>query len=1743
MKRMITLCCACFCEQPENHLPDSVLAFFEASANRLNYLETLILVHEDDTTSNRLPCSGLCNDVQNELDSSSDEDPTKLNKRIISEIEEEICHSHEDNDPHDDYETNCDSHKKCEMQLLVEWRELEERLRKEDEQRLAEKKAEKEHHLTSFREEMDMRQCRREEFEMELRGIEQISLFGQFKAVEGEDQLSESLQDEMVKQQEIIKRLEEQIQEERQVFEEAQQEQRRKTEERRCRAATKLQAAFRGRLVRRWTKNELNKKREEEKRNQEKIKEIERRKEAEERMMREWEESKKRASEVERQKREEAERRRAEYERAKEQERHRLERECSLEMQRVDQENKKRMEERKIEEVQDEVKKGTKGSEAKIIEEAKIIKGEEEKGTVTEEEKLEEKKRKVEEAEMVDKGKIMDVKQNVIKKEIIRESEKTKRDRGKSKRLEEQKIEDKIVNEEVCIGKEMEDPQIENERKREEKEKRKRIETKIMERMEHEVVQEKKRKEEAMKTENERTTQEEEEKQKWIEAKLIEDGKRRLEEEKNNIEINENKEENANGIRYERKIVKEPKIKVEADECKRKEEGNAKRIEDEEERKNEEKRSRTQVKRTKEENKNINIKEIKYKEESKNAKDERKMEVENQKMIKGKELQNEKREPDVEMKKNEYQEVIPGDKESNINNLKITNINNRQTKEEKKTVAKTATSLTMEDAKGLDDLKGNPKTKRDNKESVRNSELMEKKDRNLDHVPQQHLSQPNILNRSLFSNNGQADQLDPCRTSQFTITNTNNDNVTVEEGNETDRLQGDAVDLMETHENSDLSVQGLSSASLPDSTEGKRLAWMMNCTPWSKLSIQNKRKRPCDLPKKRGYRRASVLNLPPLPIEAVLRSGPWTALKQVTSVTLEDLPGCSLSTLSDCTRLQSLILRRCGLQALEGLNQCYELRHIDVQENSIMYVDCGGLTRLEVLLLGGNQLTSIHGLEGAVNLSVLQLSHNNISRISGLGSLQKLHRLSVDHNQLISTKGLKDVFTLLDLDCSYNHLSLVEGLENCALLHTLNLRGNNLTELPVLNNHVLLRELYVDDNSISSLKGLDSCWLPLQHSLSVAQNSITHLPPLADLLSLRTLDISYNCLSELRNICMSLSGCTLLQDLNLTDNPLQLEHNWRSSVLAANLNLMKLNGEQTGVSGLLSEGSTQIWSFQALCQRHQDQLDSVLQRHSLEISSTPSSLKAQLLLGNHIAELFHLAEEQRYAHEYGDSCVSGTTTTELTAPSCLHDSSESESPQEQSSQAKTRQPEENKTQSWQESRLPGFGQKCQPECAGDPCIGCASNLINPAQNIRGIQANEDKDEKMIIQAPRMHLKTMAATVIQRCWRDHRQKRRMSPSRPRAKPPGRMGPQTAQRSSKTRPQSLNRVQAATVIQAVWRGYALRSRLARALLLARVSEGDEAFEEVDMDEFIFNEEAIESDWMTPDALSSSVVPCSVHLLQPKPPLTAVYNGVTEQLWKPRQAWTDNDGTMMVSEKSLSPDANTSMQSSASPLGLCNLSERSEKILEEWGFSSDSTALLMLKRAQKMKARKQQHQRKLLDPDVRLALFRHHSNRPVAVEPPRKSQPECRSEIKAGRGKVHAQNTLTEQPDETQMQHRTYQWLQSQAAQTKRNSESDHFLPEIDPDILNGGRVQLVACAGYTERSHSAARSWVDGFSSPHDRQAHSRSHSAGHAKKEVPSPQRVTLAPARKERISFRNNPVQLSGGWGGGKKRVQVNKIK
>ncbi|XP_064199070.1 leucine-rich repeat and IQ domain-containing protein 1 [Anguilla rostrata] len=938
---------------------------------------------------------------------------------------------------------------------------------------------------------------------------------------------------------------------------------------------------------------------------------------------------------------------------------------------------------------------------------------------------------------------------------------------------------------------------------------------------------------------------------------------------------------------------------------------------------------------------------------------------------------------------------------------------------------------------------------------------------------------------------------------------------------------------------------------LPDGAERKRLEWMKDCVPWTKLSLLNKRKQ---APRAKTARRGSVKALPPLSIDTILQSAAWSSLKQVTTVTLEDLPGCSLSTLSECTKLQALSLRRCGLLALEGLSACRGLRHIDLQENEIKFVNCKDLSKLQVLLLSRNQLTSIHGLEDAVNLDVLELSHNRISRLGGLESQKRLQRLLIDHNQLISTRGLSELYTLLYLDCGYNHLTSMGDIENCALLSTLKLQGNNLTEPPSLKNHILMKELYLDDNIVSSLDSLSVCWLPLLQLISASKNSITHLPPLSDCVSLERLDISHNCLSELENVRHSLKGCSQLQEINLSGNPFQQESNWRSALLQTVPGLRRVNGEWISSTAPPSgrADTPPPGSFLGFCRAQLQQLERVQRRHEAQLSA-PSPLDVPTIISQHCQELLLLAEEQRYAHEFGDLTVtdraepvsSGRRLDLRALPASAAEASEQNA---------------------------AGGASCSREAEGSG--GTPSSVPEPSAGTSGEDAGSQrghvtsdrctdplqkhaKDKPSKKPSRKFDLKNMAAVVIQSFWRGHRC-RRAAVLHAAARVVRGDGVAAERVSEEARP---DQCRAATVIQAAWKGYVLRKRLASALAAVRVAEADEEFAEVDMDEFSFDEAALDRDWITLDSERSppKTLPSRDRAAWPKPPVYQYTQRTSSSAlpWQPRQAWPggESERAALSGRRSVSPEIIELTHRTKSPLACVfgPPKEKSEKIMKEWGLSDRYTAQLMLKRAQKMKPKKKKDRRSG-DPAAYLDLFRNSENKQAPVKVPKRSQPEKTQPFKdcfvAGEEDFDEQKRISSEWTDL--------WLQTQAnnPDTDRTSpalESEHFLPEIDVDILNGRRVQLVSVSALPRccqagpglrdgpDQESGSRASAAALSPPRREHNQTRANAAGHARREAPAPVQAASGPSKKERISFRDNPVQLSLGWGGGKKRSTLRK--
>uniref|UniRef100_A0A674HWC2 Leucine rich repeats and IQ motif containing 1 n=1 Tax=Terrapene triunguis TaxID=2587831 RepID=A0A674HWC2_9SAUR len=881
---------------------------------------------------------------------------------------------------------------------------------------------------------------------------------------------------------------------------------------------------------------------------------------------------------------------------------------------------------------------------------------------------------------------------------------------------------------------------------------------------------------------------------------------------------------------------------------------------------------------------------------------------------------------------------------------------------------------------------------------------------------------------------------------------------------------------------------------LPDNVEKKRLTWMTMCKPWSKIYRENQRKK---VVKRSRPRKTSDSKMPPLSVEMIIQCGPWNALQQVTTLTRQDLPGCSLSTLSECSSLQLLTLRRCGLTALEGLSNCKGLKYIDVEENNIQTINCENLENLCILILNKNQLASLHGLDGCNDLRNLELSCNKVTRIGkkilkmmhfihltsvlcpavgtgscwkveklkyefsfsgGLESLKNLQQLIVDHNQLISTKGLCDVPTLMHIDCSFNHLTQLEGIENCGLLQILKLQGNNLSELPTLENHVLLRELYLDDNSISTMETFSFYWLPLLQILSLSQNSLTQLAPLFSCVSLEKLNISNNCLSDLESVIIWFSGCQKLSELSLNGNPVLQEKNWRCSLLKILPSLQFLNAENLNSPAKLSTErikESKPGSFLKFCQAQIEEIN-------LNFIVNASSLDAAQSQCWYFKELMKLSNEHRYAHEYGDLNIA--------------DRDEPEAQQDHLKQTATDRLQQNNlfiagakenkqgllnpSERWittshiqpmfinssvpvpqkksnQEHKIKKKSTECCISHKGESKDNRKISTPTTRNTLREtvIASNEGEN----LQHVENSVENLAATLIQSYWRGYIIHRDIH-------------------------FCARLHMAATEIQCAWRKY-----LARRNAVYCKKESNELTDAIEQKHKAAA--LIQAFWkgfLLRKKLASALAAVKSDEVEDDYEEVNVDDFTFDEAALERE-WLALDSTRFPSKTLL----------------LTNQLHwpKDIKISPSLrGFKDIATAQLMLKRAHKMKSKKSSNKN----------LGKSTWKMRISFSSPGREE-----------DFVHLDTSSAEKLQRSK--ELTYQWLHTQVGDYEatglRNVKCNRFLPDLDPDILNGGRVQLVASPVSREDTDLDLISMISGSALTQNREKNNQPHrhSAGSSSK--------------------------------------------
>ncbi|XP_071956030.1 leucine-rich repeat- and IQ domain-containing protein 1-like [Antedon mediterranea] len=897
------------------------------------------------------------------------------------------------------------------------------------------------------------------------------------------------------------------------------------------------------------------------------------------------------------------------------------------------------------------------------------------------------------------------------------------------------------------------------------------------------------------------------------------------------------------------------------------------------------------------------------------------------------------------------------------------------------------------------------------------------------------------------------------------------------------------------------SVKGLPELNLlsplPEALEAKRLQWIQTCVPFSKIQSQLKGSNQ-KIVQRQKRRPASAKKLQPLTKEQILASSSLqTSLAEVTTVRLSDLPGCTLTSLDQCSYLVAMEIHNCNLVALEGVENLKNVRYIDVTNNKIEFINCKEKNDLCSLHLSHNNLSTVHGLDGCTGLRRLTVSYNKITKVGCIASFSNLQVLDMSHNQLMTMQGLGSLALLQQVDLSNNHLSSIEGLENCCLVTQLNLASNNLSQIPSLKNQVLLQKLNVCNNSISQLDPLFDCWLPCLRDLNISENSLEEVPPsLTGLPYLSLLDVRHNYISEVTK----LSGLELfkkLQNLLIDGNPVKEEKSFKCHVLSLLPRLKNLDSEKIECDTLPEHSVTE---FEESCEsqiRFQENLHVKWNREFKLLKDQGDLEGLPKLEQTYLKKMEGVMKDHRYMHEYGDTTIIKVVPAN---DDVQVDPRLSKSRPDEGTDCVNVGPIVGEVASTGQVDL--TGQVAANHTVNAVVSTTSGGSDKTTGNRRGssdLRTGVITTKAFVEQTKGKRQTDRAATIIQAQWRGHCIRRDIRKHAERWLAAvtiqtfwrGDMASNRVREIRKCVQQDRNKynamhVAAVTMIQAWWHGIRTRRclRNARQKSVVEFEDEDELYPEIDLSTFDY----VESDWrptdepQLPQAHPTLPPSTSQHLPSPptqeRPPSRTIRHA-WRNINSPQQNNKASPDVLIVEEDSnmstyseTSRDKNTLAGKPPLPplSGLSGTlktsrSEKEEQISEEWGFKDESTAALMMKRARKMKGKK-----KVDDPMQRLKMIKklQDTSRKQPIQLAKKGVQ--RKDYFQGRAEEAAYQEQAPQKEFEEKNQRTFEWLHSQVnnpsdsrlkskSMMGRHATSEPSLPRMSPDVLQG-RVQLIA-----------------------------------------------------------------------------------
>ncbi|XP_024861402.1 leucine-rich repeat and guanylate kinase domain-containing protein isoform X2 [Kryptolebias marmoratus] len=200
---------------------------------------------------------------------------------------------------------------------------------------------------------------------------------------------------------------------------------------------------------------------------------------------------------------------------------------------------------------------------------------------------------------------------------------------------------------------------------------------------------------------------------------------------------------------------------------------------------------------------------------------------------------------------------------------------------------------------------------------------------------------------------------------------------------------------------------------------------------------------------------------------------------------------------------------------------------------------------LQKLELPHNKIKDLSSLSHMSYLVILDVSHNEICDFFEFQSLQYLQEVNFSHNRMTTMKDLSAYVSLRKLDLDYNSFCEISGLEQCCRLTHLSVAHNKITKISGLDS-LPLTHLCLKGNQIETTEGLEN--VKNLQILDLSLNRITSLSGLQNLHLLGSINLEKNQITEIQEL-RYIHNLLLLEDLNLQENPVQEEPEYRLAVI------------------------------------------------------------------------------------------------------------------------------------------------------------------------------------------------------------------------------------------------------------------------------------------------------------------------------------------------------------------------------------------------------------------------------------------------------------------------------------------------------------------------------------------------------------------------------------------------------------------